>query len=213
MYPDVLKEVLQMILNSTKISKSALLVFLLIMVSFPRSYAHNPSETFTSISFVQDNLQVTIEVPWTIADAIRKEFEVESTSKEKFLDLAQEYLKQNFKIQSGNSLLVANNIEIIELDDGHSALYKVDYTASTLEDLKVVNTLLFNIQSEQRNYHKINYPDGRSKSFVTTVDQNHFSTEDSETDAGKGSVWKWIVAGIALLLITYLLYKRIARTH
>jgi hypothetical protein len=134
------------------------LFLLLVLINSFQLAAHRPNETHTVIQQSDNQLLIQIEFPWTIKDAVLKSLDI--NQKEKLTDATalqylQNYVEENFQIIKKGKIIKALHFRLVPQEHGHSFLGELGYPKHDLSQLKIKNTLLFNLYEAQRNYNKI----------------------------------------------------------
>ena len=132
---------------------------------FPTSFAHDTQEAFLNIEVSKESVHVKSEFPWTIRKALFK-FDSTLDNSTNTDDIQTSFIRY---VQSN---LILTDYEGIQLEllkvyqaenAGHSHQTNYNFIYKGEELHKVTNTLLFNINDNQKNYHSL------SKTNFTTI--------------------------------------------
>lgn len=185
-------------------------LFFLVFLTFSLK-AHNPSETYTDLTYKNGQLTITMELPWSIAAAVKKANpNLGQVSNNAFLDLAVHYIKNHFKvIKDGESIPIEGPVKVPE-EFSHSATLIFSCPVQQLEGLRIENTIMFNFSTKEKNYHRVIFADGSSHKFVTSPTARSFIISDKTEEAGLGT--SYLILALYLIvvigIIVWNMYKK-----
>lgn len=175
-------------------------------------YGHNPKETYSVIALQDEQLFVRLEAPWSLQRAVKETYPEakQGISAEASESYAKQYVLKCFRIYKNGVAIDPTRIELGKGEHSHSYSINLTYPITDLSDLAISNSLLFDLYPKQKNYHKINFADGKTSSFTTSVKTPRFHL--SSVAALKGSPWdmySFVFVGLVLVLgVSYQLASR-----
>ena len=138
-------------------------------------YAHEADEAFFKLTQKEVTVEIEAEFPWSLRNALIAFDPSLATAKDKsaFENAFIAYLKANLILKNGNgkTFEFIGFTEIKNNGHSHQNTYVITYKGSDLQS--VYNTLLFNINAEQENYHTL-FVGTKQQAFVTTKGQEYF---------------------------------------
>lgn len=180
-----------------------ILFFLVVLTPFS-CYAHESNKAFFDVSKAETSIIINAEFPWTIRKALIKfNPQLESaTSKNEFLKSFKDYLKKNLILINENDehFELVSLQEVLKSGHSHQSNYFIEYQGKNLE--KVKNTLLFNINEDQKNYHQITNNNIDLK-FVTSAKQPLFRLPKNITSA-----YLYLLLTIPFVLLLFFIRKK-----
>ena len=179
-------------------------LFLASLVICLQINAHSAKEAFFTFK-VDTTLSVEAEFPWTIRKALIKDYPELATIKSKTVidSLCVEYLKENFRVF--NDAGIINPVEkVVELpNSGHSHSYKVKMIFRDLGFQTIKNSLMFNLNENQINFHEV-ILDGEVQYFQTNQQKSTFKVRQGIPC----ELWVIVIGFIVLTIAFALLVKR-----
>jgi len=165
----------------------------------PTMWAHSPSETHTNMHMDGHNLIVQLELPWSVANAVKKDYpEIgDNLSDELFWDFTVKYIRNNFEISRNGKAISINKIKQLQGSHSHSGTIVLHYPIQTTDQLEVRNTIMFNLTESQKNYHKISLTDQSEVRFVTSPKRAVFALA-----ANEDSSWSYAFVVLIGLMAT-----------
>ncbi|MFK5974074.1 MAG: hypothetical protein QM485_12455 [Flavobacteriaceae bacterium] len=138
-------------------------------------YAHEADEAFFKLTQKEATVEIEAEFPWSLRNALIAFDPSLATAKDKsaFENAFIAYLKANLilKNKDGRAFEFVAFTEIRNNGRSRQNTYVIAYKGSDLQS--VYNTLLFNINAEQKNYHSL-LIGSKQQAFVTTKEQEYF---------------------------------------
>lgn len=155
--------------------------FTLLFFSFSILFtsANNPDETNSNISISGDEVTISIDVPWSISEAVSM-YRKTLINQDKSLSFKQHletYIYQNFMLIQNNKTLKWSSFSFSD-KDGDTAVIKLKYKVERGEKLLLQNTLLFNINKKQENRHKVSCDNGDEYIYITEKSKFNFELEN-----------------------------------
>ncbi len=171
--------------------------------------AHNPSKTYMTMKAQNGQLQVQLELPWSITEAVKKEFpEIgDNTSKEEFMEFVFEYVVRNFKISKNGIEYQIIKSEFLPGDHSHSTTLELSFPLKTIKGTQIINTLMFNLNEKQKNYHTIILQDDTEFSFISTKKYPQFFVTENAINKGKNNSLLLIFSLMFVLISVSLFWK------
>ena len=142
--------------------------------------AHSPSETHSTIYMNGDMLNVQIELPWSISDAVIK-YHPESrtkTSKSTFMPFVIDYLTNHFEVFKNDKAIQCIETERLPGEHSHSEIMVLKYPAGSMKNLRINNSIMFNLNKRQKNHHKLIFVENKKWNVTTTSNRPSFITEN-----------------------------------
>jgi hypothetical protein len=154
--------------------------FTLLLLSFSIVFAsaNNPDETNSNIRISGDEVTISIEVPWSISEAVSM-YRKNLINQDKSLSFKQHlesYIYQNFMLIQDNKTLEWISFSFSD-KDGESAEIQLKYKVERGTKLFIQNTLLFNINKKQENRHKVSWDNGEEFIYITEKSKFNFELE------------------------------------
>lgn len=185
--------------------RTSLFLTILCLVYSQLSFGHNPTETDSELSMHPNYFSFQIEMPNSLIDAVKKAFPIldRTNSSDTMKAYTEKYLRANIKVWEQKQLLEPVSVLMGDGSHSHSLWVEFRYAARDLSALTVENTVLFNQFSKQKNYHRVTFPDGTIKRFLTNAEQASFSlAAASMTLPTRGfSAWPYLLLGTILVLL------------
>lgn len=170
-------------------------------------FAHDANKSFFKIYQNGDFVEVEAEFPWSIRNAVLKEFPgLENSNNQKDFDAAFfDYISSNFSISSGNNFLSLLSIKAIA-KDGHSHQNNFRFVFIGNNFDTVTNTIMFNIYENQENYHEVEL-NNQHEEFLTTPKNTLFKIHlDSDSESSKGNNTIVILFALVFIVLMSLLF-------
>ncbi|MDW7690388.1 hypothetical protein R9C00_23490 [Flammeovirgaceae bacterium SG7u.111] len=190
--------------------KKTVIILVIGLLSFINiALAHSPKETYATLEIKNSNLIVTLDVPWSINNALREgnPYIKDDIDEDVFIEFAKTYLILNFEVRKEEELVRPTNIEILEGDHFHNARISIEFPCSELAGLSIKNTLLFNLNPNQRNYHKVKITDATPKNYITFQELPTFQIKGKSQMAGIAPITIGSIATLALISIFFLIVR------
>lgn len=153
-------------------------IVLLCIITPILCYAHEPDQAFFNIKEGKEDVEVVAELPWSIRNALLKEYPELQQSQEKkdFEDAFKNYVKKNFKIynQSNNLFELVQVLEIPNEKHAHASKYRFIFEGSGIR--RIQNTILMNIYARQQNHHTIS---SSKHTFITTKENDTYQFDSN----------------------------------
>ena len=168
-------------------------------------FAHDTNKAYFSISENDETTEVIAEFPWTIRKSVLKfapELENSKSAKE-FQNAFKKYLSANLLLKDAqNNLLELVSVEKVELErHSHQNDYKLIFEGNNVTS--ITNTILFNINSTQENFHTWKTNNENLK-FITNIENNTFSYQSTKSYSLS---YLWL---FAILPILYFIPKKLS---
>ena len=148
------------------------------------AFAHESNRSFFKIEQKETNVEVMAEFPWTIRNALLL-FSPElkkSKSKKEFDAAFFKYINANFILTAANGTqLILQSVKEIR-NEGHSHQNNFSFTFEGASYTKVSNSISFNLENNQVNFHKINL-NGEILEYKTTKEDSSFEVPSKQTIA------------------------------
>lgn len=168
-------------------------------------YAHETDEAFFKLIQKENTVEIEAEFPWSLRNALIAFDPTLATAKAKsaFENAFIAYLKANLILKSkdGRAFEFVAFTEVENNGHSHQNTYVLVYKGTDLHS--VYNTLLFNINAGQENYHTL-FVDTKEQAFVTTKEQEYFEWADTNIF----SYW-WFLLLLPIVYGITSYYKRI----
>lgn len=179
--------------------KTCSLLLVLILPLF--ALAHESNRSFFKIEQKEFTIEVMAEFPWTIRNALLI-FAPElnkSKSQKEFDSAFFKYINTNFILtnSNGTQLMLLNVKEIRSVGHSHQTTFLLTFDGSSFN--KVLNTISFNLENNQENFHKINLND-EILEFKTLKENSSFKISSQQT-ASSNFLWALIFLGIPVALL------------
>lgn len=161
--------------------------------------AHESDKAFFKINQNQTEVIISAEFPWTLRNAILK-FSPKLINSNKQIDFDNalyNYLKINLILfDTDNNQLELKKIEPIKnLFHTHQNDYSLTYSGQNITRIR--NTIMFNINPSQTNYHVIN---STSENFETHNRQHEINMKSSYL-SGRNILWSIVLISIVIFFI------------
>ena len=172
-------------------------------------FAHDANKAFFKIQQKDDVVEVQAEFPWSIRNAVLDAFpELENSNSQNDFDTAFfKYINDNFSISKGEGLLSLVSVKEVN-SQGHSHQNTVVFLLAGNNFDAITNTVMFNIFSNQKNYHEVDI-NKQHLEFITTTKKTSFKINlnvPSKSSIGKDTIGILLVL-IFSILITFLFFK------
>ncbi len=190
--------------------QKGLCCILLCMLSFSLA-AHSPSESHSTLEIKEQQLVVQIELPWSFVNAVKQAFPIAGSLKTKneFMPYVHKYLDQNFTIRKEGEEVSIANIKEQAGAHSHSSVMVLTFEVASSDQLAIENTIMFNLNSEQKNYHKILNTDSSDWMYLTKQEQASFVIGNHENKvAGISTTMKIWFLNFCLVIIAVVFYLR-----
>ena len=138
--------------------------------------AHEAHQAFFEIQETElKEINIWADFPWTLRDALIQFDSTLLTDKQEVVwsSAFERYVIQNFRVNNtnGNTLKFLSIEELANTHSGHSIRYNFKLEWGIIGEIE--NRLMFNVNGNQENYHKIIRKDG-SVEFVTNRDSPNY---------------------------------------
>jgi hypothetical protein len=167
-------------------------------------YSHESNKAFFKITQNDKKIIINAEFPWTIRKAlIEYNPQLENaTTKEDFIYSLKKYLKQNLSLKDNNDVIIelTKLTEIENPGHSHQSNYLLEYRGNNLQNIS--NTLLFNINNVQKNYHQIIINNTELK-FITSTKHPIFKLPKKEF-----SIYWILLLIIPMMVILFFVIKK-----
>ena len=181
------------------------ILILLMSSNLFNSYAHDSKEAFFTIEKKEGVIHFNAEFPWSIRNALLTfKPELENLDDEIEFDNAfYEYLNSSVILKDENQkiLKLTSVKEVLSHGHSHQTNYTLIFEEGNLTE--VTNTLMFNINKNQNNYHILTSEKGEIK-FVTNQENPKFLL-NSTTEKGFNYYWLFLPV---ILLAGFLVYNK-----
>ena len=180
-----------------------ILACLLLVLWSTNLLAHRPSESHTKIQLEKGKLTALLELPWSIAEALKKDHPTleAGASRQAFMQGLHSYVERNFEITYQKEKLLLEGFEHLAGEHEHSAVLELTYSVDQLEGVHIRNTLMFNLNARQKNYHKVFLATGEELQFTTKVNAADFVVVEGKGKVGRSSTLGWIALAFGFLII------------
>ena len=157
-------------------------------------FAHDANKAFFNIQQKDNLVEVKSEFPWSIRNALLEAYpELEdSKSKADFNTAFFDYVKTNFELRNGDSILKLIAVdEATHNEHSHANAFVFLFEGNAFDAIK--NTMMFNVYKDQENYHDILAKEKHLK-FVTSPDSQVAVVQSiSERNGGNSIITGLIV--------------------
>ena len=175
-------------------------IILLFMAFSSLGFAHDANKAFFNIQQKDNLVEVKSEFPWSIRNALLEAYpELEdSKSKADFDTAFFDYVKTNFELRNGNSILKLIAVdEATHNEHSHANAFVFLFEGDAFDAIK--NTLMFNIYKDQENYHDVLIK-GEHLKFITSPEASIAVVQSiSERSRGNGIKIGLIVVAFSVL--------------
>ena len=140
------------------------------MVFASSVFSHDANKAFFNIQQKGNLVEVKSEFPWSIRNALLEANpELENSKSKADFDAAFfDYVKTNFELRNGNSILKLIAVEeVLHNEHSHANAFVFLFEGIAFDTIK--NTLMFNAYKDQENYHDVLIDDEHLK-FITSTD-------------------------------------------
>jgi len=134
--------------------KKIIIPVIFILISTVILNAHKPNVAHFKFQKNEKNIEVIAELPWTFRLALIKEFPYlkNNESDEEFEVAIFAYFRSNIKINGNGQILKLSEVSELEQEHSFSVSYKLIFQSHKhFDKLKIVNTCLFELSSNQKN--------------------------------------------------------------
>lgn len=131
------------------------LSILFLSIWFSSVLAHDPDRAFFTFSYEATHIKVKAEFPWTLRNAVCRSFPEAMESRDSVIihQAFENYFRAHFKlIDDAGEELAFIRWESLPAD-GHTHSGNFDWYFQKGKLVEIVNTLMFELYSEQRNFH------------------------------------------------------------
>ncbi len=172
--------------------------------------AHSPKETYALLEIKNEKLSVTLDLPWSLNNALKENNPhiLDDIDEELFIEFAKAYITSNFEVRKGGELVRPTNLEILEGDHFHNARINIEFPCDELQGLSIKNTLLFNINTNQRNYHEVKIGNTRPINYITFQELQSFEIKPKSQTAGVISITIFSAASLALFSLLFIFFRK-----
>ena len=140
-----------------------------------QAIAHDPSQTSSILKIEKGQLVIRLELPKSFSRAVMLSSNQTRLRKKDFYEYAVNYLKNHLRVTQHGKVIHHTKLEQAKGEHPHSAGLILYYPVSSLNGVKVENSLLFELDPKQRNYHRVMLKDGTSQMFLTNVPKKSFT--------------------------------------
>jgi len=161
-------------------------IFLLtFFLSVHIAFAHSIDEAYFKIYMKDAKTFVDAEFPYTIRDAVLKVYpEIENSTQQKFDEKVLKYFVANLKMYNNGNTFLIKNLKQLKGEHNHSVKYIFDFGRVDWSSLKIRNTIMFNINSNQKNFHTLQN-EKLNKQFTTSKDFKTWSLKEKKKSSQK----------------------------
>lgn len=179
-----------------------------------QAFAHDPSQTSSILKIEKGQLVIRLELPKSFSRAVILSSNQTRLRKKDFYAYAVKYLQNHLRVTQNGKVIHHTKLEQAKGEHTHSAGLILYYPVSSLKGIKIENSLLFELDPKQRNYHRVMLQDGTSQMFLTNVPKKSFTIAASGNIAKEAPLLntnKIILIAVALLLVLCLLIWKFYR--
>lgn len=151
---------------------------LFVLMALPTSLCgHSPSQSHATLKVEQNQLIFSLEIPWSIAEGVKKEFREakQAHAPKEFLRFVESYLTRHVEVREGGKAIAPVKINHLAGAHSHSATVELRYPIQSIDQLSIKNTVLFNLNSRQKNHHQVVLEDGSQVTYTTSASQTSFT--------------------------------------
>ncbi|MEL6943947.1 MAG: DUF6702 family protein, partial [Bacteroidota bacterium] len=146
-------------------------------------FGHNPVETSSIIEIQERQLQVRLDLPWSLRQAVVERFSnlKDTNDKVLFQALTRQYIEENFLLTKAKQSVKAEKIELLDSGHSHSLVVLLWYDISDYKELEIKNSLLFNLHKKQRNHHAIIRKGDGVLNMITSPSKPYFMIDGADS--------------------------------
>ena len=174
------------------------------LLFFQIGLAHESNKAFFNILQKEKIITIDAEFPWTIRNALIKfnpKLE-QATTKKEFISTLKDYLNLNLVLiqNNGKRYDMINVKEMKKNNHSHQVNYIITFKGEDLHHLN--NSLLFNLDNNQKNFHKLVY-NSSELMFTTSLNNPTFKLPKNDS-----SIYWWSILLIAFLMGLIYYFKK-----
>lgn len=171
-------------------------------------YSHDADKAYFNILEKGSAVEITAEFPWSIRNALLQ-FSPElnnAKTKDEFENALFNYIKLNLRMFDTHNrpMLLLSVKAINDEDHAHQGKYKLIFKGNYIS--KISNSILFNINNNQENYHRI-LLDNSTFKYTTTKDVRLFEIVGRPNKSLSFYQWGIILAGLGLIVYLFKLKR------
>lgn len=138
--------------------------------------AHDPKMTLALIQWRADELNVQLELPWSLNQAVTKSYHESGDlyNLDFYKTQVIRYILENFVVSDAGSTLSPCNLHLGDGRDSHILQVTIKYDISNLKKVTIQNTLLFNLYQNQLNFNRLLFERGESRIITTGTNNDQF---------------------------------------
>ncbi|MCF8259689.1 MAG: hypothetical protein K9J12_02870 [Melioribacteraceae bacterium] len=185
------------------------LLFLFLLINSLVS-AHDPNIAYFEFNVNDGQIVLKADFPWTLRNAILKDFpELQNSNSQGDFDEALfKYLEENISITADGELLTIFDVMEFPGNHSHGAAFEIIYKSKqTIEQLSIINSCMFNLYPNQKNYNTLIFDSGEIFETMTEIGNAEFST----ASANRNYLYYILIFGIIVsgfILIYFYALKR-----